>query len=138
MSYWCETVPLKPTLTVANNGVSYIFDMTVNGGESPGATPGSSRDWMGGRLRGTVKAETQAVTVRFYLLTDNASASGDWELDTNAPGSGGSLTVAAGSTQPFDWKINGIGRADILNGATGPSDLTVMGLFWEPSMEPGA
>lgn len=126
-------------VVLTNNGTSYIFDQTrgMHEGHLKSATPGNHRGWQGGRYVGNVKAEGAALTVKFYLLTDDANASGDWELDTTAPGSGGSLAVADGTTVPFSWNINGIGRAEIVNTGT-PTDVSCPGHYWTPDKTTGA
>lgn len=69
--------------------------------------PGFSRGALGGRrITGTVLPTVQNVTLSFYLLTNpSGTTNAAWELDINVSGTSGtgSVTVTAGSTQPFSW-----------------------------------
>lgn len=106
-----------PTVTLANNGVTYIFDSTAGLTRTPASTAGPVRGKFAGyRISGNVGSTDQNVTLRLdYLQTD-----GTWQTGVS------STTITAGTPQDFDFLPRAPEwRAVLVNGAAGPTTLFV-------------
>lgn len=106
---------ITPTVTLANNGITYIFDSTAGLTQTPAATAGTYRGrYAGNRIVGNLKPTTQDVTLRMDYL----NTAGTWDTGIS------STAVTAGNTQDFDLLPRSPDyRVVIVNGATGPSAL---------------
>jgi hypothetical protein len=119
------------TASLSNNAVSPIFDTTYSFIATPSATVVGAYRGRHARKRivGWVVCATQNVTVRLDYLTE----AGAWVTGAK------SQTVTAGTDQPIDWLANSADwRLVILNGATGPSALTLNGFHLTNNPNPGA
>jgi hypothetical protein len=123
----------KPALP-GNSQHTLLFDTTrgcLNRDSSFVATaaapvPGTEK---GGGYRGKtvtcwVKPTGQSITAVFEALTDpDGTTAAAFEQDVDAPG-GGSVVVAAGDAQPFEWTPKYAHyRCRLVAGGTAPSDL---------------
>lgn len=113
-----HSMKMTPTVTLANNGITYIWDSTCGTIGTPASTTaGAFRGrYPGRRVAGNCNATTQNVTLRLdYLKTD-----GSWLTGVS------STTVTAGTAQDFDFLARSPDyRVVIVNGATGPSALYI-------------
>lgn len=113
----CQT-KIIPTVTLANNGVTYIFDSTAGLTQTPAATAGTKRGkYVGFRINGALACTTQDTTLRLdYLKTD-----GTWDTGVS------STTITAGAARTdFDFLPRSPDyRVVIVNSATGPDALYI-------------
>lgn len=138
--------PISMSNTIVLPGNSQktpLIDSTTWNADGPWAptatlpAPGKSRGQLAGvRVTGTITPVTDAVTLTFELLTNpSGTTNAAFEADVNVAGTGGtgSITVAAGATQPFsflpstpDWRIY------VLAGATAPTALrSTCNIVWD-------
>ena len=124
----CQT-KIIPTVTLANNGITYIFDSTAGLTQTPTSTAGTKRGkYAGYRINGNLDATTQDVTLRLdYLKSD-----GTWQTGVS------STTITAGTPADFDFLPRSPDyRALILNGAAGPSALFIQAYLVEGDRSAG-
>jgi hypothetical protein len=99
--------------------------------------PDKSRGQLAGvRVTGTITPVTQGVTLTFELLTNpSGTTSAAFEADVNVSGTGGtgSVSIAAGATQPFDWlPLTPDWRVYVTAGGTAPSALrSTCNIVWD-------
>lgn len=120
-------IPFAPTVSLVALARSYLYDTTLNAGESPGTSTVGTRagDFIGGTSVFFVEPTTQPVTV----FEEELQPDGTW-LVTNNNGAGD--VVAAGVHQRFFFRpMSDEHRAYTVNGATGPSALKTDG-HWTP------
>lgn len=110
-----------PSVTLANNGVSVVFDTTYSANTASwvSTAAGTLRNqfprW---RIIGWILCTDQNVTARLDYLTD----AGAWSTGAK------SQTCTAGTEQPISWLANSTDwRLVVVNGATGPTTLTLNG-----------
>lgn len=119
-----------PTVTLANNGVTVVYDTTYGFGRATSTTvvgPFRSRR-ANHRCAGSVTCTDQNVTLRLDGLENGAWVTGI-----------SSTTVTAGNTQPFDFlSRHPDWRVVIVNGATGPTTLVVEAQLIRGDRSPGA
>jgi hypothetical protein len=121
-----------PAVSLSNNAVSVVFDTTYSANTATWASTvvGPLRNqfprW---RIIGWIVCATQNVTARLDYLTD----AGAWVTGAK------SQTVTAATDQPIDWLASSTDwRLVIVNGATGPSALTLNGFHLTNNPNPGA
>lgn len=91
-----------------------------------------------GIIEGFVGVTGQPVTIKAYKRTAYNNAAADWELDESFVGSGtGTVVVAAGDTQPFEWKFATEHLLRVDMGATAPT-LFWAEFTWTPTQDYGA
>ncbi len=110
---------IKPTMSVANNGVSVIVNTTQSFADTPSSTGrGDHRlRFAGHRLVGRIKVGDQAVTWSAKRWSDGA-----WVADLDSDIADGTSLTASTS-----YDVNELITGDVVryttNGATGPDDL---------------
>jgi hypothetical protein len=109
-----------PAVSLSNNAVNVVFDSTYGFIGVPSSTVVGPYRGRYSRVRiiGWIVCATQNVTARLDYLT----AAGAWVTGAK------SQAVAAATDQPIDWVASSTDwRLVIVNGATGPSALTLNG-----------
>lgn len=125
-----RSMQMRWTTAPGNSQIVILWDSTRGPqGMSSTAVAAGSAFLVPGNLRGiyprvivagTQRVTAQAVTLTFYRRTAFANAAADWELDSSAPG-GGTVVVAAGTTQPYEWLAKEDSLLIATAGATGPT-----------------
>jgi hypothetical protein len=138
-----DPLPVHCTTNPGNSQFVVVFDTTrgLALGDQVAVASGNARlvplstdakgrrgAFTGAALRGTILCTTQNVTLLQQDLTGVAGAATDWETQ----GTAGSVTITAGTTQPFEFKpLAPDWRLVVQAGATGPDSCVVkLAITW--------
>ena len=135
MSSFDTITVANPVALPGNSQKAPLIDTTYWNDTGPWAAasstpaPGKSRGQLAGRrFTGSVSPTSQAITLTFEILTKPAgTTNAAFEADTTVAGTGGtgSMTVAAGATQTFDFRpATPDSRIYVTAGGTAPSALS--------------
>jgi hypothetical protein len=122
-------VKFKPTISVANNGITPILNTTAWGynvvptstliGKNRGAAGQLTNLWL---VVPYILCTAQNVTLTFQTLINGAWASAI-DVPTGYLGGGNTITANASAQAGFSWRLYGDSNVFITNGGTGPTIL---------------